>query len=317
MFFLVFKQLFIMFLIAACGFFVTRQFKFGDCEEQFVSKILIFFINPCLIFSKFDIDFSFEYLKNFLITFVIALVLHLVMCVIAVIFCRPKRFVDKSISDIDCLSVAFTNCSFIGIPLLDGIFPSSNAVFYLLPYIVVFNVFIWTFGYRVFCGKINVSKLFFNPNIFTVILGFVLFCLPFKLPEIISIPLKHISSMNTVMAMFLLGMLFAHFKGFKKVYISHVLKVSVLRFAVVLLFALAIIIGAYKILPYSEEHRLICYVLFIASVCPVALSVSSFSVLFKKDESYSALVILVTSLLCILTIPLSVSLLDFLIKTFC
>lgn len=308
---LVIKQLFIMFLIAVSGFFVTRKFKFGNQEQQFVSKILIYFINPILVFSRFDMDFDHESLKNFGIVFLLAVIIHFVMVAVSLVFCRTKNEGERELDQIDRLSVVFTNCSFIGIPLIDGIFPDTNAIFYLLPFIVVFNIFLWTFGYKTFCGQINVKKLLLNPNILAVLAGFVLFCCPFRLHEVISIPLQQISGMNTALAMFLLGMLFATFHGFKKSYVLHIVKLCVLRFVVVLVFVFGIIFAASRIFSGIQDIRLICYVTYIAALCPVAMSVSSFAVLFDKDESYAGLGVLVTSLFCVISLPLSVALAEF------
>lgn len=306
--FLVIKQLLIMFLIAASGFVVTRQFKFGELEQQFVSKILIYFVNPILVFSRFDMDFDTENLRNFGIVLVLAIVIHFVMVAVALVFCRSKSDEDKELDQIDKLNVVFTNCAFIGIPLIDGIFPDTNAVFYLLPFIVVFNVFLWVFGYGIFCGRVNIKKLILNPNIIAVVAGFLLFCCPFRLHDVIAIPLKQISGMNTALAMFLLGMLFANFHGFKKSYIMHIVKLCILRFVVVLIFVFAVVFAASRIFSYIQDIRLICYVTYIAVLCPVAMSVSSFAVLFNKDESYAGLSVLATSLFCVISLPLSVAL---------
>lgn len=308
MYLLVIKQLLIMFLIAASGFFVTRQFKFGEQEQQFVSKILIYFVNPVLIFSRFDMDFDGENLKNFGIVLALALIIHLGMVAVSLVFCRSKSEDEKELDQIDKLNVVFTNCAFIGIPLIDGIFPGTNAVFYLLPFLVVFNVFLWVFGYGIFCGRVNVKMLVLNPNIIAVVAGFLLFCCPLRLHEIISVPLGHISGMNTVLAMFLLGMLFANFHGFNRLYIRHIVKLCVLRFGVVLVFVFAVIFAASRIFCDIQDIRLMCYVTYIASLCPVAMSVSSFAVLFNKDESYAGLSVLVTSLFCVISLPLSVAL---------
>ncbi len=308
MYLLVIKQLFIMFLIAASGFIVTRKFKFGEQEQQFVSKILIYFVNPILVFTRFDMDFDGENLKNFGIVFALAVIIHFAMILVALVFCRSKSEDEKELDQIDKLNVVFTNCAFIGIPLIDGIFPGTNAIFYLLPFIVAFNIFLWVFGYGIFCGRVNVKKLVLNPNIIAVVAGFVLFCSPFRLHKIIAIPLTHISGMNTVLAMFLLGMLFANFHGFNKLYIRHIVKLCVLRFAVVLVFVFALIFTASKIFCDIQDIRLMCYVTYIASLCPVAMSVSSFAVLFNKDESYAGLSVLATSLFCVISLPLSVAL---------
>lgn len=306
--FLVIKQLVVMMLIAVSGFAVTRFFKFGMAEQRFVSKVLIYFINPCLIFSRFDMPFDSSRLKAFFIVLLIAVIIHLVMIAVSLVFIRPVQNDEAGLYQIDRLGVVFTNCGFIGIPLIDGIFPGTDGVFYLLPFIVTFNVFLWIFGYKSFCGRVNLKKLITNPNIISVLLGILLFCLPFKLPYVISTPVKSIAGMNTAMAMFLLGMLFANFHGFNSSYISRIIKLCLVRFVVVMIFSLAICFAVFRILSSMPDIRLICYVCYIASLCPVGMSVSSFAVLFEKDESYAGLCVLATSILCVITLPISVAL---------
>lgn len=307
MYLLVIKQLVIMILIAVAAFSVSKAFKFGTTEQQFVSKILIYFINPCLIVSRFNMDFETEKLKAFLVVLSMAVALHFAMILVALLFCRSKSEETRDLDSIDRIALVFTNCGFIGIPLIDGIFPNSQGVFYLLAFIITFNVFLWTFGYMMLCGKINVKKIVTNPNIIAVVIGFAIFCLPFKLPVIISIPLGSIASMNTAMAMFLLGLLFANFHGFQKSYIGRLAKLCVLRFVVVMAISLLIVFAFYHIYSSIPDIRLMCYVCYIAALCPVGMSVSSFAVLFNKDESYAGLSVLATSVVCVITLPLSVA----------
>ena len=60
MYLLVIKQIIIMLIIAASSFAISKSFKFGKTELQFVSKMLLLYINPCLILSHFDLDYDVE-----------------------------------------------------------------------------------------------------------------------------------------------------------------------------------------------------------------------------------------------------------------
>lgn len=309
MYILVIKQLIIMLILAAAGFFVTRKFHFGMKEQQYVSKTLIYFINPCLIVSNFNMKFDSQRLMQLGFSAALAFVLHLVLILIAMVFARSRKDEEKGLDCLDKISVVFTNCGFIGIPLIQGIFPdNNNAVFYLLGTILMFNIFLWTFGYCVVCGKFNLKKIITNVNIIAIVVGLIIYCMPFTLPDVLAKPLNHIASMNTATAMILLGMLFANFHGFKTEYIGRVAKVCVLRLVVSVVLCLPVVYAAYKLFPNMPDVHTMCYVAYIAALCPVAMSVSSFAVLFEKDESYSSLIVLATSAFCVITLPLSVAL---------
>ncbi|MCR5496090.1 MAG: AEC family transporter [Treponema sp.] len=306
MFILVVRQLFIMLLIAFSGYIVTKKFAFGEKEQKFVSKILTYFINPCLIISRFNMDFNLEKLKSLSIVFLLSFVIHFAMLILSVLFIRKRTFIDKDLADIERVGIVFTNCGFIGIPLISGVFPESNGVFYLLAYIVCFNFLLWTVGYYMICGRINLKNVITNPNILALVIGLLIFCLPFTLPEVIASTINSISSMNTAMAMFLLGMLFVTFGSFKKEYLYRALKVCLVKYVFVAALVLLIVFGANYLLQGIQEIRLICYVCFIAALCPVGMTVSSFAVLFGKDESYTAFLTLMTSLVSLFMLPLSV-----------
>lgn len=306
MYVLVIKQLVTMILIAAASFGVSKAFKFGKTEQQFASKLLLFFINPCLILSRFDMEFDSGKLKSFGIVVLLSVVAHLAMFLIAAIFARSRNKQEQNLDCIDKLATFLTNCGFVGIPLINGVL-GDEGVFYLLAYITVFNVFVWTFGYYIIAGKINFKRIITNPNILCVLFGLVLFCLPFKLPEIIAKPIQMIGSMNTPFAMILIGMLFATFNWSEgKIYARRLVKILLIRHVLVALVMFLIVFATFNLFKSIPNIRTMCYVIYIASLCPTATSVSGLAVLFGKDDSYAALVCMSTSVFCIVALPVSV-----------
>lgn len=338
MYLLVIRQLLIMLIIAASSFFVTKKFKFGKKEQQFVSKILLLYINPCLIISHFDVGFNLELLKGFAMAFGIAIVVHFAMFGVSIVLCRSKTEEDKALDCLDRLGSVLTNCGFVGIPLISGL-GLENGVFYLLAFLATFNIFLWTFGYYLMAGKVNFKKIITNPNIICIILGLVIFCLPYdiskidfsfmkdydflgftganlhKFPMIFQKPLHFIGSMNTPVAMILLGMLFANFQKNPEVsYTKRLVKVCIIRHLVMMVVVLAVVLPVYYLLPEFNQINVICMVTIIAALCPTGMSVSSFAVLFEKDESYAALICMTTSVICIGTLPASVALVELFVK---
>ena len=310
MYLVVLKQLFIMLAIAVAGFAVTRAFAFGRTEQQFMSKLLLYVVNPCLILRTFDKPFSAELLHGFLLVMAISLAAHAALTAIALLFCRSASAEGRQLDCLDRLAVVFTNCGFIGIPLITGVF-GEEGTFYLMGYLAVFNIYLWTFGYYMTAGTMRPLKVITNPNVIAVVAGTALFCIPQRLPELVASPLEHIGNMNTAVSMLLLGMLFASFKKPEttlKEYVLRVAKVSLLR--LVLSAAAVALIGwaAVRICSGTPDIRLMSYVVLIAAICPTGMSVSSFAVIFGKDESYASMLVAVTSALCILTLPASIAL---------
>ncbi|MBR5646390.1 MAG: AEC family transporter [Treponema sp.] len=312
MYILVIKQLAVMALIVLSGFIFATIFKVQENEQKFISKMLLYFINPFLVFSSFNMEFNPEKLKYLLFTIIVSFIIHFLVIFISIVLIRLKNQDEHDYKIIDRLAVTFTNCGFVGIPLIRGVF-GNEGVFYLMGYLIVFNVLLWTYGYYQMCGKTNIKKILTNPNIIAVALGLIVYVCPFTLPELISRPVDYIGDMNTPLAMILVGILFADFRLSKK-YIIRLLRVCSIRLILVSVINLLLIMFVYyisarfNIINDLQILKLMLFVVYICSMCPCATSIPSLSCIFNKDAQYASLIVCLTSLLCIVSIPLFVAL---------
>ena len=305
MYILVMKQLITMALIALSGFIFAKIFKVEESQQKFLSKLLLYFINPFMVVKSFNLDFDADKLVQLGFVFVIALVIHAVMILIG--FFSSKEEVDR-------LAICFTNCGFIGIPLIRGVFGDAG-VFYLMGYLVVFNITIWTYGYYIMSGSINLKKIITNPNIIAVVLGIAIFCSPWTLPEFIARPVTMIGDLNTAVSMILIGILLANFKPADgKVYALKIVKVSLFRHIVCAIVSIGILYIIWKLFPNVPDCRVLLFVVLICSMCPAATTIPGFAVIFNRDETYASLIISFTSILCIIFLPGFVALAELIIK---
>lgn len=316
-----------MAIIVIVSFFFSRKNKFGPAASQYLSRLLLYVINPCMIVSTFDVDYSGEKLKSLGLAIGISFVFHFKMILVATIFfgLKKSRSVEDSDRARDALSkiaIVFTNSGFIGIPLINGVFGPSG-VFYLMGYILVFNVLLWIWGEWLMTGSIRPLKIILNPNVLACAAGLAVFCLPFKMPYVIIEPLKMIGACNGAVSMILLGLLFSGFgkncsQGQEsaapiKAFARPLARDVFLRLVFCPLLLLGLTISGIRFFSSVAEIRLIMSVLFIAVCCPVGMSVSSFAVVFKKDADYASLLVAVSSAACVVTIPLLVALMEALV----
>ncbi|MBO4857786.1 MAG: AEC family transporter [Treponema sp.] len=309
MYLLVLKQLAIMALIVVGGFIFAKITKAGQTEQKFLSKLLLYFVNPCLVISSFNLDFDAVKLRQFGFVAFISLIIHGVMICVALLCTLRRKHENGAHGDlvsIDRVATVFTNCGFVGIPLIRGVF-GDEGVFYLMGYLVIFNVFLWTYGYYQMCGTVNLKKIITNPNIIAVILGIIIFCMPFKLPFFIIKPISMIGDLNTATSMILIGILFADFKLPKdstgKAWAMQLTWVTVCRLVICVAVNILVLFAASKIFANMADIRMMLFVILICSACPSATSVPSLSVLFNKNVSYASLVVSISSLFCIFTVP--------------
>lgn len=305
MYILVMKQLITMALIALGGFIFAKIFKVEESQQKFLSKLLLYFINPFMVVKSFNLEFNADKLVQLGFVFVIAVIIHLIMVLIGI-------FASKE--QVDRLAICCTNCGFIGIPLIRGVF-GDEGVFYLMGYLVVFNITIWTYGYYIMSGSINLKKIITNPNIIAVALGVAIFCSPWTLPEFIARPVTMIGDLNTAVSMILIGILLANFKlADGKLYALKIAKVSLFRHIICALVNIGVLFLVWKLFPNVPDCRVLLFVVLICSMCPAATTIPGFAVLFNRNETYASLIISFTSILCILFLPSFVALAELIIK---
>ena len=161
---LVIKQLGIMTLIVLASYIFARILKIDDKGQKLLSKMLLYFINPCLIINSFNREFDPSKLKELSFLIIVSFILHIFMIGLAILFTLKKT----DINIIDRLSTVFTNCGFIGIPLIRGVF-GDQGVFYLMGYLIVFNILLWTWGLYPISSPIPAKKIITNQNIIAVL----------------------------------------------------------------------------------------------------------------------------------------------------
>ena len=305
MYILVIKQLITMTIIGVGGFVFAKAFKTNEDERKFLSKLLLYFINPCMVINSFNREFDSDKLIQFIFVTIVALLIHGIMILIGMLSSKEK---------IDRISVVFTNCGFIGIPLIRGVF-GDECVFYLMGYLVVFNTLVWTYGYYQVSGAISIKKIVTNPNIIAVVLGIVIFCIPSDLPDFIGRPLGFVADLNTATSMILLGILMADFKPGEGILMGRrLIKVNVIRMVLCSIINIAVLFVIYKIFPNIPDIRILVFVILICSMCPVATSVPGLACVFNRDAAYASMLVSISSILCIITLPSFVALAENIIK---
>lgn len=298
-----------MMVVVIVAFICSKKFKFGQTEISFASKTLLYMVNPCMLISSFDIPYNAQKIQGLAVMIGISFAVHLAMMAVACIFIRSRTPQGKELDGIDRVGVIFTNSGFIGIPLINGVL-GQEGVFYLMGYLLNFNILLWIFAPVALGCKFNIKKIIFNPNVLAVLTGFILFCIPGQLPSIIAKPVSYIGQMNTALSMILLGMVFADFKKgqVKGALLLRATWAVIVRLILCPLAALAVILAVLKTMPSVNDIRLMTVTAFIAALCPAGMSITSLAVVFNKDSRYAALIVAATSALCVLGAPLFVAL---------
>jgi predicted permease len=287
-----------MFVMIAIGFISAKVKLITKETSKKLSDILLYLVNPLLIFTSFQMEFNKDLFKNQMIAFGLSFASMGAAILLSYVFIRKKNNPNCSI---ERFALIFPNCSFMGIPLLSSLF-GNLGVFYLTAYIAVFNIFVWTYGVIMISGKTSlkdVAKQLLSPAIIAIVLGIICFVTRFSIPDIILEPLNTVGGMNTPLAMLIAGVALAH-SDFKRALTSiKTYYLIVLR----LLIIPAIFILAVFALPIDSTLLL---TVIIAASCPTATITTMFALKYDKDTSLASNIFATTTLLCLFTIPLLV-----------
>lgn len=294
-------QIFTMFVIIVVAIFCYRKKLITDAGNEVLSNLLLYLINPCIIFSSYQKEFDMERLKGLAFSFLLAIASHLLGMLIARLFIRKKTV------DIinERMAVIYTNCGFLAIPLVNRIY-GYDGVFYLTAYITVFNILIWTHGVMYMSGTASRSealKALKSPAILAIIFGIACYLFGITLPKLFMAPIEYLGNMNTPVAMLIAGVCIAqsdilHIFKKPRMYLVCFLKLIVLPFVFILIFK-----------PIFGDGVLMG-VLTIATASPVATMCMIFAIRYHHNSHYASELFAVTTLCSLITIPLSLLALD-------
>ena len=295
------SQVAVLFVLMGAGAAMRRLRLLGEGTVDGMVNMLLFVVTPCVIVDCFQRPFDSSMLSGLGLAFVIAVAGHLAIIAIARLLVRPR---DDDVGSTLQLAAVFSNAGFMGIPLEQAIL-GPKGVFYGVVYVVVFNLFIWTWGVaRMGKGRsegssdVGVWKMVANPGTVGIALGLPFFLLSAKLPSVMATSVHHVANLNTPMAMIVIGYSLAGAKFGRVAKMASVYLASGLRLVVhplVMVAALA---------PFAARlDRDMVLALVIASSAPVAAMVAMFASKFRRDVDVGVAVVSATTLASIVTMP--------------
>ena len=294
--FTAFNQIMIMFFIIIVGVICYKTKLIDKDANKKLADLVLMVVNPLVIFISYQREFDKELLKGLLISLLLALITHIFGILITLLLLRSRQH-EKVV--LERFAVVYSNCGFIGIPLVNGIF-GSEGVFYLTAYMTIFNLVVWTHGAITVSGKTDkksIIKALLSPSVIATVSGFVLFVLGILIPKPIYEAVNYIAGMNTPMAMLVAGATIAQTDIKKlimkvRIYYVALLKLIVLPIAVLLIFSM------------FNISRIVLLTLVLAAACPTAATINLFALRFGKDYKYASEMFAVTTILCSITIPI-------------
>lgn len=301
-----------MFVLLVCGYVMRKIGVIDDTASKNLTALVVKLGQPALIISSLlSVEFSTDMLKSSGIVFGVGLLIYAVLAVPAYFIGRACH--DKDEGRIIEFSLLFTNCGFIGLPVLEALF-GETGLFLGAIYQLVFYFAVWSWGTAIFTRgrsdmKLSARKIFLNHGMIAAYIGIALFIINIWLPmpAFFTKSLSYLSGICTPITLIIAGSLIAKLSLRQiflspKMYLQSLVKLFLIPLCVAVVAALC-----------GLDHE---YVMFFVAVTalPSASMVAMFAETYDTKQSFASLIVGVSTLFCVVSIPIVLKLSEVIIN---
>lgn len=297
------KKIISLALIMAMGFVLVKCGKLKAEDSKTLSRISMYFIMPCVSISAFQVDFTEDVRNGLLLAVGAAVVIHIILLVLNEILKRVFR-----LNALEQASVMYSNAGNLIIPLISAIL-GPEWVIYTSGFSVVQMLLIWSHGRAMVCEEksFSLKKALVNINMISIFIGLILLLCGIKLPAIIKDTMDSVGAMIGPASMMVTGMLIGGMSikrifSFKRVWLVAALRLLLVPLIVIPLLKFT------GINQLAANGTSILMITLLATTTPSASTIVQFAQIFDKDAEYASSINVITTMLCIITIPLMVTL---------
>lgn len=157
------------------------------------------------------------------------------------------------------------------------------------------------------CGekRLELKKILTNINMIAILCGILLFLLQIHLPGPIDSAVRSLGAMIGPLAMLVAGMLIAGTTLKEVIAYPHIAMVTALRLVGVP-FLILILLKYSGLAGLAENGSQILLVTLLATITPSASTITQMAQVYGKDARYAGAINVMTTLLCMISMPLMV-----------
>ena len=284
------------------GFIICKMKRAAADHLSTLSGVLVYICGPSMMMSSFmALDFSWGDFGNMGLFFVATFCLQAAF--MGLLFLIFRRKFDDAQYRILTIGSVLGNVGFFGLPIVKALVPGHPEVMcYSAIYIISMNILVFTVG--VFCltkkkEYMTIGKAIFNPSMFGFAVGMALYLMRAGtfMPTLVVNSLGLLGNMTTPLCMIILGIRLATVP-FVKLFTRPVIYLICLgKLLLYPLFCLAVI----SLFPVPESFRA---GIVILSATPCASVIFNLAEMHRSETELSANCVLLSTLLCFITIPL-------------
>ncbi len=289
-------QMITMFFFVMVGFVLSKARLLTADGSRGLQNTLLYVILPCVIINSFNKPFSYETTMGLLVSIGLGALALGVSMALSFLFLRRDP--------VGNLCASFSNAGFMGIPLVASAL-GQDAVFFLTGFVALLNVLQWACGHALLSDdrKGAFTGALKNPLLFGFFLGALCYALG-GLPQFLAGPVSSIAACNAPIAMFILGGFLSRLELRRGLIKLSDWLISALRLLLIPGATLAVLC-LFPQAPLSMRMAIL-----IAAAAPAGSNAAIYAQRFGKDYQKATVVVFLSTVLSIATIPLVVMLAD-------
>lgn len=284
-----------MFVLILAGVVSCKAGLLDEAMSKKLSNLLLMVVCPCLIINSYQIEYRPELFTGLVLCLFFSAVSFGLDVLISRAVIRPSSGTDAAI---ERMGIIYSNCAFIGIPLVEGVL-GKEGVFYVTAYLTVFNTLVWTHGVALMRGKgtFRESLRHLNtPTIYAIGLGLLLFFGQVRLPAVLAGPVASLSALNTPVAMLIAGVNLAGSDILGSLRKPRLYYIGLIKLIVIPLVTLAMLI-------LLRADRTAAFVVFICAACPTGAMTTLFALKYNRNARYASEAFCSTTVFSLITMP--------------
>jgi len=294
----VIEKIIVLFIAMIAGY-IAKKGKLLDVNStKSLSSLLVYITNPCLIVCSLQREYDSKLLITAGCVFALSVAVHSFLAIFSHFVFKAVK--DKRERSVYTYALTYSNCGYMGFPLMMAIFNDDPqlGLFYGVIFVTAFNLFTWTHGVIVMSnqGKIPWKKLVYNPALIAVFISIVLFLGRISLPKTVNDGLTLVGDMTFPLSMLIIGSLLADMKLLKILAEKRLYLFSLLGLLVIP----AIMLVISKIFGLPEYLSIVGITMCAA---PVAANTAVTAEVYENDSALAAKLVGITTLFCLITMP--------------
>ena len=310
-----FSSMLVIFAYLLVGYILNKKKIVPENTDRVLSRLENYVFLPALVLNTFSSQCTLESLKenySFLLYSILA-----VSCAFIISMFISRFFADKGTyqQNVYKYTFVFANFGFVGNTLIPLLFPdnASEMLYKYMFFNLPLQILVYTWGLSILIpkkeGKTSTLANLKNPIAFSILLGIILGITGARayIPEFITKALSTLASCMSPVAMLLTGFVIGGYPmkelfSQKRVYVATLLRLFIIPSLII------------TILYFAGASRFIMTLALFAYATPMGMNTIVFPAAYGGETKTGASMLMVSNLLCLVSIPIMYTLFSIIAK---